>query len=109
MKKGKKRGIEKVRPKKYNKKIAEIKDIVKCPLLYKREKMKKIEKILKIKRYDTYKPKKIYEAFDGNFIEYQSKVVRDKSVSILRYLKIIREHLRNLIDSNKKMENGRSN
>ena len=88
--------------KKIIKKIAEIKDIVKSPLLNKREKIKTIEKILKIKRYDAYKPEKIYEAFDGNFIEYQSKSDRVKSVSIARNLKIIREHLRKLIDSKKK-------
>ena len=64
--------------------------------------MKNIEKILKIKRYDAYKPKNICEAFDGNFIEYQSKGNRYKSVSMARYLKIIREHLRKLIDSNNK-------
>ena len=90
-------------------KVAEIKEIVKNPLLNNREKIKNIEKILKIKRYDAYKPKEICEAFDGNFIEYQSKGDRDKSVSIARYLKIIREHLRKLIDSQKKMENGRFN
>ena len=44
----------------------------------------------------------IYGAFDDNFIEYQSKGGRDKSVSIVRYLKLIREHLRKLIDSRKK-------
>ena len=101
---GKKRGIEKFRSKKGNKKIAEIKDILKSPLLNKREKIKKIEKIITIKRYNVYRPVKVYEAFDGNFIEYQSKGDRDKSVSIVRYLKIIKEHLRKLIDSKK--ENG---
>ena len=58
---GKKRGIEKIRPKKDNKKIVKIKYIVKSPLLNKGEKIRKIEKILKIKRYDAYKPKKIYD------------------------------------------------
>ena len=53
----KKRGIQKIRSKKDNKKIAEIKDIVESPLLNFREKMKKIDKIIKIKRYDAYKPK----------------------------------------------------
>ena len=97
----KKRSIEKIRPKK-DKKIAEVKDIVKCPLLSKREKIKNIEKILKIKRYDAYKPKKIHEAFDGNFIQYQSKGDRDKSISIARYLRIIRGYLKKMIDSKKK-------
>ena len=55
--------------KKDNKKITEIKDIVKSPLLNKREKIKKIEKIIKIKRYDAYRPVNVYEAFDGSFIE----------------------------------------
>ena len=68
----------------------------------KREKKKNIEKILKIKRYDVYKPKILHESFDGNFNEYQSKCDRDKSVSIARYLKIIRAHLRKLMDSKKK-------
>ena len=106
---GKKRGIEKIRSKKDNKKIAEIKDIVKSALLIKREKIKNIEKILKIKRYDAYKPEKICEAFDGNFIEYQSKGDRDKSVSIARYLRIIRGYLKKMIDSKKKVENRRFN
>ena len=91
---GKKRVIIKIRPKKDNKKIAEIKDIVKSLLLNKREKVKKIEKIIKIKRYDAYKPVKVYEAFDGNFIEYQSNSDRDKSISIARYLRIIRGYLK---------------
>ena len=99
---GKKRGIEKIRSKKDNKKIAEIKDIVKSALLNKREKIKNIEKVLKIKSYDAYKPEKICETFDGNFIEYQSKGDRDKSVSIARYLIIIRGYLKKMIDSKKK-------
>ena len=82
-------------------KIAEIKDIVKSPLLNKRKKIKKIEKIFKIKRYDAYKPIKIRGAFSDNFVEYQSNGDRDKSISIARYLNIIRENLRKLIDSKK--------
>ena len=97
-----KRGIEKIRPKKDNKKIAEIKEIVKSLLLNKREKIKKIEKIIKIKRYDAYKPVKVYEAFDGNFVEYQSNGNKDKSISIERYLRIITEYLKKMIDSKKK-------
>ena len=99
---GKKRGIEKIRSKKDNKKIAEIKDTVKSPLLNYREKIKKIEKIIKIKRYDAYKPKKISGAFSDNFIEYQSNGYRDRSISIVTYLNNIREHLRKLIDSKKR-------
>ena len=96
-----------IRSKKDNKKIAEIKDIVKSPLLNYREKIKKIEKIIKIKKYDVYKPKKISGAF--SFIEYQSNGYRDRSTSIARYLNNIREHLKKLIDSKKKMESGRFN
>ena len=83
-------------------KIAEIKDTVKSQLLNYREKIKKIEKIIKIKRYDTYKPKKNCDAFSDNFIEYQSNGYRDRSISIARYLNNIREHLGKLIDSKKK-------
>ena len=82
--------------------IAEIKDIVKRPLLNKKEKIKKIEKIIKIKRYDAYKPVKDYEAFDGNFIEYQNNGDRDKSISTARYLRIIRGYLKKMVDSKKK-------
>ena len=98
-----------IRSKKDNKKIAEIKDIVKSPLLNYREKIKKIEKIIKIKKYDVYKPKKISGAFSDSFIEYQSNGYRDRSTSIARYLNNIREHLKKLIDSKKKMESGRLN
>ena len=105
----KKEVLKRLNLKKNNKKIAEIKDIVKSPLLNYREKIRKIEKIIKIKRYDAYKPKKISGAFSDNFIEYQSNDYRDRSISIVRYLNNIREHLRKLIDNKKKMESGRFN
>ena len=100
---GKKRGIEKIRAKKDNKKIGEIKGIVKSLLLSKKEKITKSEKIIEIKKDDVYKPIKIYEAFDGDFIEYQSNSKKDKSVSISSYLNNIREYLKKLINSNKQI------
>ena len=105
---GKKRGIEKITSKKDNKKIAEIKDIVKSSLLNKRENIKKIEKIIKIKICDAYKPKKIYGAFDDSYVEYKIDSYRDKSMSIARYLNNNRRYLKKMIDD-KKIENGRFN
>ena len=99
---GKKRGIEKIRSRKDNKKWMKLKKIVKSLLLNKKEKIKKIEKIIDINKKDVYKPIKIYDAFDDNFVEYQSNSKKDKSVSISSYLNNIRKCLKKLIDKKRK-------
>ena len=42
-------------------------------------------------------------AFDGNYIEYESKGVKDKNLSPSEYLDIIRPYLSNVINDHKTM------
>ena len=55
----KKEVLKRLDLKKIIKKIAEIKDIVESPSLNYRETIKKLKKIIKIKGYDAYKPKRL--------------------------------------------------
>ena len=73
-------------------------------------KVKQLKKYISKPKKDVYKPIKISGAFSNNFVEYQSTINTDKSISTARYLNNIREHLRKWIeDKKKKMESGRFN
>ena len=50
---------------------------------------------------DYYKPVKTNSAFNGNYIEYQSKRDKDKNLSIEEYLYMIITHLRDIINDHK--------
>ena len=50
---------------------------------------------------DYYKPIKTKSAFTGNYIEYESKGVKDKNLSPKEYLDIVRPYLRDLINDHK--------
>ena len=50
---------------------------------------------------DYYKPIKTNSAFNGNYIEYQSKEDKDKNLSIKEYLYMIITHLRDIINDHK--------
>ena len=50
---------------------------------------------------DYYKPIKTKSAFNGNYIEYESKGVKDKNLSPREYLDIIRPYLINMINDHK--------
>ena len=50
---------------------------------------------------DYYKPIKSNSAFNGNYIEYQSKGDKDKNLSIKEYLYMIIIHLRDIIKDHK--------
>ena len=66
--------------------------------------LKKIEKTIIKPKKDDYKPTKISGASNDNFVEYKSNSKKDKSISIIRYLNNIREHLRKLINDKRKKE-----
>ena len=57
-------------------------------------------KVKQIKKDDIYKTIKICEAFDGDFVEYQSNSKNDKPIS--SYLNNIRQYSKKLIDNKKK-------
>ena len=48
-----------------------------------------------------YKPIKLKSAFNGNYIEYESKGVKDKNLFPEEYLDIIRTFLSNMINDHK--------
>ena len=50
---------------------------------------------------DYYKPIKTKSYFNGNFIEYESKGVKDKNLLPREYLDIMRPYLRNMINDHK--------
>ena len=104
-----KRHVEEIRPKKESKKILEIKKDVNSLLLSKKEKIKKIEKIISIPKNNAYKPIKISGDFSDNCVEYESDSKKDKSISIAGYLNNIREYLVKLINDEKKLEIGKFN
>ena len=50
---------------------------------------------------DYYEPIEIKSAFDGNYIEYESKGDNNDNLSLEEYLNIIRPYLRDMIDNHK--------
>ena len=50
---------------------------------------------------DYYKPIKTESAFNGNYIEYESKEDRDKNLSVKEYLDMIRPYLSSMINDHK--------
>ena len=48
-----------------------------------------------------YEPVEIKSAFDGNYIEYESRGDKDDNSSLEEYLNIIRPYLRDMIDNHK--------
>ena len=65
------------------------------------KKIKKTQKILYGPKKPNYRPIKINDAFDDNYIEYQSKGNKDKILSVKEYLNIIKPYLSNIIDDHK--------
>ena len=51
---------------------------------------------------DYYKPIKINVAFNSNYIEYESKGDKNKTLSIKKYLNVIRPYLRDIIINDQK-------
>ena len=54
---------------------------------------------------DYYKPIKTKSAFDGNYIEYQSKGDKDKNLSPEEYFDMIRPYLSDIINDHKTLKN----
>ena len=50
---------------------------------------------------DYYEPILVKSAFDGNYIQYESREDKRKNLSIKRYLKMIRPYLSDLINKHK--------
>ena len=50
---------------------------------------------------DYYKPKRTNRAFNGNYTEYERKGDKDKALSIIEYLKMIRPYLGDIINNHK--------
>ena len=50
---------------------------------------------------DYYEPIIVRSAFDGNYIQYESKGDKGKNLSIKRYLKMIKPYLSDLINNHK--------
>ena len=50
---------------------------------------------------DYYEPIIVRNAFDGNYIQYESKGDKGKNLSIKRYLKMIKPYLSDLINNHK--------
>ena len=98
----KKDGLKRLDPKKNVKKYLKLKKIVYSLLLNKKQKIKQIEKVINVSKKNAYKQIKISSAFSDNFVEYKSDSKKDKSISIVRYLNNIREHLRKLINDKRK-------
>ena len=48
-----------------------------------------------------YKPIKANDAFNNNYIEYESKGDKNKTLSIKEYLNMIRPYLRDIINDHK--------
>ena len=58
---------------------------------------------------DYYKPIKTKSAFNGNYIEYQSKGDKDKNLSPEEYFDMIRPYLSDIINDRKPIKNLRVN
>ena len=56
---------------------------------------------------DYYKPRKTNDAFNSNYIEYESKGNKNKTLSIKEYLNMVRPCLNDIINDNKLKENGK--
>ena len=54
-----------------------------------------------ISKKDYYKPIEIKSAFEGNYIEYESRGDNDDNLLLEKYLNIIRPYLRDMIDNHK--------
>ena len=54
---------------------------------------------------DYYKPIKTVSAFDGNYTEYESKGDKDKFLSPEEYFDMIRQYLRDIINTHKTLMN----
>ena len=54
---------------------------------------------------DYYKPIKTNDAFNSNYIEYESKGDKNKTLSIKEYLNMIRPYLRDIINDHKTQGN----
>ena len=54
-----------------------------------------------ISKEDCYEPIEIKSAFDGNYIEYESKRDNNDNLPLEEYLNIIRLYLRDMIDNHK--------
>ena len=50
---------------------------------------------------DSYEPTELKSAFDGSYIQYESRGDRDANLSLAEYLDIIRTYLREMIDDHK--------
>ena len=50
---------------------------------------------------DYYKPIKTNDAFNSNYIEYESKGDKNKTLSVKEYLNMIRSYLRDIINDHK--------
>ena len=50
---------------------------------------------------DYYKPIKTKSAFNGNYVKYESNGDKDKSLSVKKYLCMIRPYLRDIINDPK--------
>ena len=50
---------------------------------------------------DYYEPIKVKSAFDGNYIQYESKGDKGKNLSIQKYLKMVKPYLSDLINNHK--------
>ena len=48
---------------------------------------------------DYYEPIKTVQAFDDNYIKYESRGEKDSKLSLYEYLNIIRLYLRDMIDN----------
>ena len=56
---------------------------------------------------DYYKPRKTNDAFNSNYIEYESKGNKNKTLSIKEYLNMVRPCLNDIINDHKLKENGK--
>ena len=54
-----------------------------------------------ITKEDYYEPIKIKSAFDGSYIQYESRGDNDDNISLEEYLNIIRPYLRDMINNHK--------
>ena len=54
-----------------------------------------------ITKEDYYEPIETKSAFDGNYIEYESRGDNNYNLSLEEYLNIIRPYLRDMIDNHK--------
>ena len=74
---------------------------IKKPKNLSKSKIKEIEKSLS---EDYYKPTKTKSAFNGNYLEYESKGEKDKNLSPEEYLDMTRPYLNDIINDHKTPE-----